>query len=125
MKNITLALTLFSLLFVVISCEQDKVDSIDFHEIEDRVGLWINSSRNDTLDFIDEINLIRKGEPYKYEEYLYRINGDTLFVKHASATFETSHVISDLHGKSVILSNMYITIGLVDGSGVFTKQDSI
>ena len=124
MKKTTLALILLSLLFVVTSCERDKVDSIDFHKIEDRIGLWTNSSRNDTLDFIDEINLVRKGKPFNYEEYLYRINGDTLFIKHASSTFETMHVISDLQGKSVILSNMYMTIGFVDGSGIFTKQDT-
>jgi hypothetical protein len=124
MKRIFLALILSSLLFTVTSCERDKVDSIDFHKIEDRIGIWINSSRNDTLDFKDETNLVRKGEPYNYEEYLYRIDGDTLFVKHASSTFETQHVISDLNGKSVILSNMYITIGFADGSGIFTKQDT-
>ena len=100
MKRIFLALILSSLLFTVTSCERDKVDSIDFHKIEDRIGIWINSSRNDTLDFKDETNLVRKGEPYNYEEYLYRIDGDTLFVKHASSTFETQHVISDQIGRA-------------------------
>ena len=127
MKKILITSFLSSFLFISISCEKirvdQKADQIDFHKIEDRIGIWYNSYRRDTLDFIDETNLIRRGHLYSYEEYFYRIVEDTLFISNKSRSIETQHIFKDLEDNSVIISNMFITIGFTDNSEIFIKQE--
>jgi hypothetical protein len=127
MRKILIALFFACSLLASISCEKisvdHKADKIDFHNLEDRVGIWINSDLIDTLDFIDETNLIRKGRLYSYEEYYYRIVGDTLFISNKSRSIETQHVFKDLKENSVLISNMFITVGFTDNSEIFIKQD--
>jgi len=127
MRHILIALFFAISLLTSISCEKirvdQKADKIDFHNVEDRVGIWVNSEKIDTLDFIDETNLIRKGRLYSYEEYFYRIVGDTLFISNKSRSIETQHVFKDLEENSVIISNMFITVGFTDNSEIFIKKD--
>jgi len=67
--------------------------------------------------------LIRKGKPYSYEEYLYRIEGEILFVRLLESSNETQHSILTDGKNTVVLGNMYITTGFGDNSGTFIKQD--
>jgi hypothetical protein len=39
-----------------------------FYESHYRIGLWISPDKGDTLDFVDNTNLIRKRDIYKYVE---------------------------------------------------------
>ena len=89
------------------------------------MGLWITyvgSDKKDTLQFVNDSILIRKGDFYVHEEYLYRIDNQTLFVKLSDDFFETQHAISTIKKNGVILENMYITTGVTDNSGIFLKD---
>ena len=115
MKSIMIflfGLTLFT------SCDNEA----NFYKTEYRVGLWITSDKKDTLKFVDGSNLIRKGYFYSYEEYLYKIDGKTLFIRLPNSTPETQHRILTADGNRVTLENMYITIGTGDNSGTFFKD---
>lgn len=111
----------FSLFTCMVSCDNDE-DINNFYETDYRIGLWINPDRKDTLDFIDNTNLIRKGDVYKYEEYLYRIEGEFLFIKLPSSPIETQHSIKSAKNNKVVLGNMYPQIGFNDASGTFIKE---
>ncbi len=120
MKTVIKCLILLSFTFYISSCE--KGDDIDFFNTEFRIGLWINSDRGDTLQFIDNSNLVRKGIPSTYQEYLYRIEGEYLCIKLASNSQETKHAIQTVNQNTVVLGNMYIGIGFDDNSGTFSKK---
>lgn len=122
MKKTLYILIFLSLIPCIISCDKEDDDKINFHDSNQRIGIWVNSERQDTLDFIDNSNLIRKGKPYSYEEYLYRIEGEMLFVRLAESSNETQHSILTEGKNTVVLGNMYITTGFGDNSGTFTKQ---
>lgn len=125
MKNLTIFLSFLSLIISLISCEKDNDDNLNFYDSEYRIGLWIASvgpDKKDTLEFIDHSNLIRKGDFYVHEEYLYRIERDTLFIELPDATDETQHLIMAADENSVVLGNMYLTTGLADNSGMFFKD---
>jgi len=111
------------LLLNLLSCEKDDNNNVDFYNLSDRIGIWVNSERGDTLEFIDNSKLIRKGDAYSNEEYTYHINGETLFIGSDDSTVETQHPIIKIEEKSVTLGNMYISIGSTDNSGTFTKQN--
>jgi len=123
MKKTLTILTFLSLIFCIVSCEKEEDDKINFYDSNHRVGIWVNSEREDTLEFIDNSNLIRKGKPYSYEEYLYRIEGEILFVRLLESSNETQHSILTDGKNTVVLGNMYITTGFGDNSGTFIKQD--
>ena len=123
MKSIIKILIVSLLTLNLISCENNPEENIDFYNSSQRIGLWINSEREDTLEFVNNSNLIRKGKPYSYEEYLYRIDGETLFVRLPESSNETQHSILTMEKNSVVLGNMYITTGFGDNSGTFIKQD--
>jgi len=56
-----------------------------------------------------------------HEEYLYRIEGDQLFIKLPDESYETQHKILKTDQNSVLLGNMYPLFGSEDGSGMFFK----
>lgn len=126
MKNLTTFLSFLSLIVLLTSCEKDNDDNLNFFDSEYRTGLWIASvgpDKKDTLEFIDNSNLIRKGDFYVHEEYLYRIARDTLFIKLPDATDETQHLIMAADENNVVLGNMYLTTGFTDNSGTFFKDN--
>ena len=105
------------------SCNKDDNEQINFFNKEYRKGLWISPDKKDTLDFIDNSNLVRKGYYYSYEEYLYRIEGQTIFIKIPDASYETQHPILKIDNNSVVIGNMYITTGFYDNAGTFIKEN--
>jgi len=107
----------------MISCEKVNDETLNFYNTEDRIGRWISPDNRDTLEFIDNSNLIRKGSYYVHEEYLYRIDGKTLFIRLPGSTDETQHQILTVEENIVVLGNMYITIGFGDNPGTFIKQN--
>ncbi|WP_319500822.1 hypothetical protein [uncultured Draconibacterium sp.] len=123
MKNFDTILLVTVLTISLASCDKESEDHVNFYDSEYRVGLWISPDKRDTLEFIDNSNLIRKGEFYVYEEYLYRIEKDTLFIKLPNATYETQHLIMTSDKNSVVLGNMYLTTGFADNSGMFLKDN--
>ena len=97
----------------------------NFHNLEYRTGLWINASRTDTLEFISSTELIRKGKAYTCEEYLYRIEENTLIISSPNTVYgniETYHPILKVEKGTVVLGNMYITNWQSDNSGTFIKD---
>ena len=102
--------------------ENGNTRNTNFHKLEDRIGLWINADRKDTLEFVNSSKLIRKGNPYTYEEYLYRIEDNTLIISLPDSEIETYHSILKVEKSTVVLGNMYITIGFNDNSGTFVKK---
>lgn len=125
MKNTTGILLFICLAISLISCKKDYAKNVDFYETEYRIGLWVNtvgSVKKDTLHFINDSNLIRKGDFWVYEEYLYRIEGEKLFIRLPGTTTETQHPVSVVDKKIVVLGNMYFTTG-GDNSGTFRKVD--
>ena len=123
MKKALTILTLLSLIACMISCEKENEKEKDFYDLNHRIGIWVNSERGDTLEFNTNSNLIRKGKPFSYEEYLYRIDGETLFIKLPDSSNEGQHVILTKGKNIVVLGNMYITTGFGDISGEFTKHE--
>lgn len=123
MKNFNTILLVTVIIISLASCDKENEEHVNFYDSEFRVGLWISPDKRDTLEFIDNSNLIRKGEFYVYEEYLYRIEKDTLFIKLLNTTYETQHLIMTADKNSVVLGNMYLTIGFADNSGMFLKDN--
>lgn len=121
MKTIMTILIFSSLILSMSSCKKTDDENIDFYKTENRIGLWISYDKRDTLEFVNDSDLIRKGDFYVYERYLYRIEGKTLFIRLPDSSYETQHPILTLDGTSVVLGNMYITTGFTDNSGKFFK----
>jgi hypothetical protein len=124
MKIIYLILFIFNVILVLSSCKKDKineVDNVDFYNINDRIGTWINSGRSDTLKFLDSSDLIRNSSHSHETYYKYRIDGTILYIHLPDSQLETEHPILDLVGPKVIFGNMYITTGFTDNSGTFQK----
>lgn len=103
--------------------ETNNEDNIDFYDNDYRIGLWISPDKRDTLQFIDDHNLIRKGHFYVHEEYLYRIDGGSVFIRLPDDSYETQHQILDTDKNKVILGNMYLSIGFYNTSGAFLKEN--
>lgn len=122
MKRTFSVLAFVSLSICIFSCEKDDSINNDFYGTNFRVGLWINSEKNDTLEFVNSTKLIRKGNVYKYEEYLYRIEGDNLLIRDLNSTVETQHTILKTTEENVTLQNMYPTVGMINNSGTFIKK---
>ena len=95
--------------------EQEDTGKSNFYDIDYRIGLWINAERNDTLEFVSSSELIRKGGPSTYEEYLYRIENDILIISlPAYKGVETIHPILKAEKNKVHLNNMYGGVGFYD-----------
>ena len=122
MKKTLTTFILLTLIICVLSCKKENDRTNDFNNANYRTGLWINLDKTDTLEFINSTNLVRKGRLYGYEQYLYRIKGENLFIKLPNSTEETQHGILKVEGNSVVLGNMYITNGFTDNSGTFIKE---
>lgn len=120
-KTLTI-LTFLSLILCVVSCNKDDHKKNDFYGSDYRIGLWISPNKKDTLDFKDNTNLIRKGDFYTYEKYIYRIEGEKLFIGLPNSSQETQHPILKVDNNSVILGNMYISTGFTNNSGTFIKE---
>lgn len=99
---------------------------MDFYDTKYRIGLWINSVgpvKNDTLHFVNDSSLIRKGDFWVHEEYIYRIEGEKLFIRLPGTTNDAQHPITVIDKKTVVLGNMYFTTGIGNNSGAFLKQE--
>lgn len=97
-------------------------ENSNFRNLEYRIGLWIDASRQDTLEFVNSTELIRKGKAYTYQEYLYRIEENTLIISLPNyENIKTYHSILRTEKDTVVLGNMYITTGFGDNSGTFIK----
>lgn len=122
MKNIAFT-GLVCLLIAISSCNKE-VDSIpNFYNEQYRRGLWINASKTDTLRFVNQANLIRQGSTYVYEEYLYRIENNLLYIKLPDyPEIETQHPIKEVDGNRITLGNMRPTLGFADGSETYYKE---
>lgn len=123
MKN-TATIIVLSLGIIVSSCDKEEVSNgANFYNTEYRKGLWVNADKTDTLQFVDGVRLIRYGNYYSYEEYLYRLENDILYIRLPSdPEFETQHVIMTVEGNRLTLGNMYITFGFANSSGTFYKE---
>lgn len=110
-----------SSLFLLISCEQNNDKTTNFYNKKQRIGLWVNLSTNDSLDFVDDKKLIRKGKIYVYEEYEYKIKENTLYVKSLNFSGETAHRIRVIDMNTITLGNMLITTGFQDSSSTYNK----
>jgi hypothetical protein len=122
MKITLTILAFFGLFICMVSCENENEEKNDFYETDYRTGIWINPDRNDTLDFVDDTHLIRKGDQIGYEEYLYRIESEILLIKSPNSSIETQHPILSVRDDMVILGNIYASIGFIDDSGTFQKE---
>ena len=122
MKNLPLALILCFVLLTCLTCKRGNTNYLNFYNLEDRLGTWVNTEKEDTLEFIDSNNLIRKYSFFSSTElYNYRINDKKLYIKELSSHIETEHPILKVDNSKVSLGNMYITIEFVDNSGTFEK----
>jgi len=123
MKNLVFVVCLVA----ATSCQDDslqvyeQVNEVGFYDLEDRIGFWVNLDRGDTLQFLDDENLIRRGDYYNYEEYQYVIEGSSLYIQSPGLSSVTSHTIESSDEASVTIRNMYITNGFSSGSGRFMK----
>ena len=90
----------------------------NFYDVEYRIGLWVNTDRQDTLEFVNSAKLIRKGLPYKYEEYSYKIENCILIIDGS-----TYHPILKAEKDTAVIGNMYIAPAVphADNSGTFIK----
>ena len=107
-----------------IASTDDNDVFLNFSNPEYRIGMWVNSDRKDTLEFVNSSKLIRKGLPYTYEEYLYRVENNTLIVSLPEYKgSDTYHPILKSGKNLVVIGNMYIGPAIVgaDNSGTFTK----
>jgi hypothetical protein len=120
-KNKIILYLSIPLIFLITGNCKRKTDNaiIDFLNDQDRIGLWVNHVRNDTLEFKTSNLLIRHyGETM---EYNYRIVGSILFIKLPNTESETQHWITKTENAKVTLQNMYIGFEETDNSGVFIK----
>jgi hypothetical protein len=116
-------LLFIALSFVLYSCDKMEDKEPNFYNNEYRIGLWITIDKRDTLEFIDNENLIRKGDFFVQEEYLYRIDGEYLYVRPPSAVHEGNHKIMKAEQNRVTLNGMYFTTGFGDNSGTYFKNN--
>jgi len=107
----------------LLSNDNDQPEDTNFYNLEYRTGLWVSINKRDTLDFVNSTELIRKGFYYRYEEYLYRIEDNTLIISVPNnENIKTYHSIMRVENDTVVLGNMYISIGFYDNSGTFIKE---
>lgn len=119
MKKLPLLLILIVSLW---GCDK-AVDGPDFFNEDYRIGQWITPDKLDTLEFVDNTDIIRKGHFYTHEEYKYRIEGEYMYIKLPSSSTETSHRIIKARNNMVTIDNMYLTIGFAENFGTFFKSN--
>jgi len=119
--NVILCICIPFLVFATENCNKKSDNgTIDFLNDQDRIGIWVNQSRNDTLEIKTNALLVRHfGNPV---EYNYRIQNSTLHLMLPNNTdTETQHIITEVGNANVTIQNMYIGIEFTDNSGVFKK----
>lgn len=122
MKKLITLLAFLSIIACTISCDEEIEEPNDFNGNDYRIGLWITPDKTDTLEFIDNTNVIRRGDYYVYQEYVYRIEGENLFLRLSFSTYESQHPIMSVNESCVTLGNMYVSNGTADNSGTFYKE---
>ena len=124
LRNVVVIVICLVGMTMFLGCDKEKNNDANFYSLEYRIGLWINSDRNDTLEFINSSQLVRKGEIYTFEEYLYRIDNKTLIISLPNSEYntETHHSVLKSEKDIVVLGNMYPTFGFGDNSETFRKK---
>ena len=122
MRKLLIEICVLCILFMCATCKKNNPSNLNFYNLKDRLGIWVNSERADTLGFINSDSLTRN---YSFlnssVQYNYRISGDKLYIIEPTSFSETEHSILELGNSKVKLGNMYITIEFVDNSGTFKK----
>jgi hypothetical protein len=104
------------------SCKKDENRGNSFYNLDYRTGVWVNSARGDTLEFVDAANLIRHYSFFSSDvHYFYRIEGRNIYIQEPSSMMETEHPVIKSNGSQILIGNMYITAGFADNSGIFKK----
>src|SRR5690606_15867042 len=113
MKYIGTFMIISSLIILFTSCDKDIDKEFGFYNAEYRKGLWIIEDKSDTLESIDNFNLIRKGTNYSREEYSYLIEQNTLVItlNYQNEEIRTQHPILKVDKSNVQLANMYPITG--------------
>jgi hypothetical protein len=124
MKYIKSFIALSILITAFNSCEKESDNRIKFYNSEYRKGLWITADKSDTLEFIDNLSMVRKGAYYSRQEYSYRVEENNLVItlNYQNEELITHHPILKTGEASVRLGNMYLTSGLGDNSEIFYKD---
>lgn len=124
MKEKNLVIVLVGLIFLITSCDADNDKGINFYNAEYRKGLWINATKSDTLEFVDNFNLIRKGTFFPREEFSYRIEDNILVIilMYQNEELKSQHPIMIVDEGAVKLGNMHISPGFRDNSATFYKD---
>ncbi len=77
-----IGLLILGIIFLFSYCNKENdMHYVDFYDINERVGYWINSEREDTLYFINDKELIRHFNGT--EEFLYSACPKTQFLRYA------------------------------------------
>lgn len=123
MKNFKRFIVISTVMMLLLSCG-DNDNEINFYNSEFRKGLWINEDKSDTLEFIDDLTLIRKGTLYSQEKYSYLIIDAELEItlSHQNEEFKSQHPILEADNNRVRLGNMYITNGFTENSVIYYKD---
>lgn len=122
LKPMKRLLVLLSITTTLAACNGDTDPGIGFYSSAYRIGTWVNADRSDTLEFIDNAHLTRRGSFYT-DEYLYTIYKNSIHIRLPNTEDETQHTILEAEGNLVKLGNMYITTGMSDNSGEFFKVE--
>lgn len=115
-------LILLSITTFIVSCTLEKDPGIGFYSSAYRIGTWVNADRSDTLEFMDNTSLTRRGS-FHTDDYLYTIDKSSLHIRLPDSEDETQHPILEAEGNRVKLGNMYITTGMSPNSGEFFKVE--
>lgn len=112
-------------LCMLVSCDKSNEPAssqskANFLLEEDRIGVWVDGIRTDSLIFLTGNILKRRGN-YMDEDYTYRIEDSVLFIT-LTGHAETQHPILHFGEGSVKIDNMYASIGFSDNSGTFSKK---
>ena len=119
MKQIAIILSAAPLL--LFSCKK-KEEKFAFYNELDRMGIWVQETLNDTLDFISSSQFIRKQGFGYAQTYFYRIEDDNFVITAIDSSAETTHKIKRPKANEVTLEDINVTAGTADGSGTFIKK---
>ena len=118
-----LEILIICFVFMASSCSKEEDENhVDFYDLNQRIGYWINSEREDTLYFVNDTELKRffNGE----EDYLYRIDENYLYVRTPISLIETTHEIMDNTEDKVMIGNMYRGYEQTINYGIYQKLNN-
>ncbi|MTK53867.1 hypothetical protein [Paludibacter sp.] len=105
MKNIVPFLMI--LCAMLVSCSKTD-EAKNFYSNDYRTGLWVNSTQDDTLQFVDASHMIRKGKYLTIpQSYIYKIEDNRLILGITDFSSFSQHVILKVEGNCLQLDNMY------------------